>query len=162
MSDNPFWDFSLTHYAKAPVQRLCLRLQEQAGANVNIVLFTLWLASLERIFENDAVAGNTDLLNWHDGVIMPLRQARCAVKHCQAEQSALYEAVKEAELDAERFEQDMLCELLPLFNGVGSGTSVFDLAEKNLQAYLQTLPLAIGSADSYTKRLIDVVFQGNN
>ena len=115
MSDNPFWDFSLIHYAKAPVQRLCLRLQEQAGANVNIVLFTLWLASLERIFENDAVAGNTDLLNWHDGVIMPLRQARCAVKHCQAEQSALYEAVKEAELDAERFEQDMLCELLPEF-----------------------------------------------
>jgi len=158
VSSNPFWEFSLTHYAKAPVQKLCLQLQEQAGANVNVVLFTLWLARLERTFETDVVAGNTELLHWHEQVTVPLRQARGAIKHCHQQTSALYAAVKKAELDAERVEQDMLCELLPLFHRTENESPVRTLAEHNVQVYLRTLPLGAELLGSVVRRLVKAAF----
>ena len=93
MTNNPFWDFSLAHYAKQPVQQLCLQLQEQAGANVNVVLFTLWLAAENRAFDNTIVAEHSELQSWHEQVILPLRQARCAVKRSR-QSASLYGTVK--------------------------------------------------------------------
>ena len=40
-----FWDYSLKTYNRPHVGKACLRLQEEAGADVNLVLLCLWLAA---------------------------------------------------------------------------------------------------------------------
>jgi len=157
MSANPFWDFSLKHYAKTAVQQQCLQLQEDAGANVNVVLFALWLAAEKRLFDHDLVLHHAELLHWHDQVIVPLRQARCAVKQSGVSDS-LYEAVKKSELDAERVEQDILYALLPQFAEASGELSFQQLAEWNVKAYLRMLPLAEERIDQNAEKLVTEVF----
>lgn len=157
MSSNPLWDFSLTHYAKTPVQQQCLQLQGEAGANVNLVLLALWLAAEKRLFAPALVMQHADFLYWHEQVVVPLRQARCAVK--QSGQSAeLYAVVKKSELDAERVEQDILYALLPQFAEASGELSLVQLAEWNVRAYLQVLPLAESQIDHHLVPLIAKVF----
>jgi len=154
---NPFWDFSLKHYTKVAVQKQCLLLQDQAGANVNIVLFTLWLAVEKRLFDHDLVLHHAELLHWHDQVVLPLRQARFGVKQSGLNNN-LYEAVKTSELDAERVEQDILYSLLPQFAEASKELSLEQLAEWNVKAYLQVLPLTDEAATRSLERLIGDVF----
>jgi len=153
MSVNPFWDFSLRHYAKAPVQQQCLRLQDEAGANVNLVLFALWLAAEKRLFDHDLVLHHAELLYWHEQVIVPLRQARCAVKQSGLSDD-LYEAVKKSELDAERVEQDILYSLLPQFAEATGELSLSQLAAWNVRAYLQVLPLEDELVNIHSEKLV--------
>ncbi|MEH6357937.1 MAG: TIGR02444 family protein [Pseudomonadales bacterium] len=157
MSVNPFWDFSLQHYAKAPVQEQCLQLQDQVGANVNVVLFTLWLASEKRLFDHGLVLAHAELLYWHEQVIVPLRQARFGVKQSGLS-DALYEMVKKSELDAERVEQDILYSLLPQFAEASGELSLEQLAQWNLRAYLQVLPLAESLVEDCSEQLVAEIF----
>lgn len=158
VSSNPFWDFSLIHYAKAPVQQQCLQLQEEAGANVNIVLFTLWLAVENHLFDHDLVVRHAELLCWHEQVIVPLRQARFGVKQTGLNEG-LYEAVKQSELDAERVEQDILYSLLPQFAVASGELSLQQLAMWNLRAYLQMLPLADELVNQHAEQLVAAIFE---
>jgi len=157
MSSNPFWDFSLKHYAKAPVRQQCLQLQEEAGANVNVVLFALWLASENRLFDHDLVLHHAEFLCWHEQVIVPLRQARFGVKQSGLSES-LYEVVKQSELDAERVEQDILYSLLQQFAEASGELSLQQLAQWNVRAYLQILPLADELVDQNIEKLVGDVF----
>ena len=45
---SPFWQFSLAFYRQPGVADACIRLQEEAGVDVNLLLFLLWQASLKR------------------------------------------------------------------------------------------------------------------
>jgi uncharacterized protein (TIGR02444 family) len=161
MSTNPFWDFSLRHYAKTIVQEQCLQLQNEADANVNVVLFTLWLAVEQRLFSHDLVVHNTELLCWHEQVVVPLRQARCGVKQSNLS-DALYATVKSAELNAERVEQDILYALLAQFGEASAELSLQQLAQSNLAAYLQMLSLDDGVVAQYLEALVGEVFGGIN
>jgi len=157
MSANPFWDFSLKHYAKAAVQQQCLQLQEEAGANVNVVLFALWLAAEKRLFDHDLVLHHAELLHWHDQVIVPMRQARCGVRQSGLSEN-LYETVKKSELDAERVEQDILYSLLPQFAEASGELSLQQLAQWNVRAYLQILPLAEEVVSQHSEKFVAEVF----
>lgn len=147
----------MRHYAKLSVQQQCLQLQEEAGANVNIVLFALWLASENRLFDHDFVLRHAELLHWHEQVIVPLRQARFGVKQSGLNED-LYEAVKKSELDAERVEQDILYALLPQFAEASGELTLGQLAVWNLRAYLQVLPLADELVEQNIERLVSEVF----
>jgi len=157
MSANPFWAFSLLHYANAPVQQQCLQLQYEAGANVNIVLFALWLAAENRLFDHDLVLHHAELLYWHEQVIVPLRQARCAIKQSGLDNN-LYEAVKKSELDAERVEQNILYSLSPQFPEASGELSLQQLTQWNVRAYLQVLPLTDEVVDTHSEKLVARVF----
>ena len=157
MSVNPFWDFSLQHYAKTPAQRHCLQLQEEAGANVNVVLLTLWLATQKRLFDHNLVLHHAELLHWHEQVIVPLRQARFGVRQSGLSKR-LYQTVKQSELDAERVEQDILYSLLPEFAEASDELTLLELADWNLRAYLKLLPLAAELVGSASEQLVGDVF----
>jgi len=45
-SGNPFWDFSLAVYRRPGVAAACLRLQDEAGVDVNLLLYFCWLATV--------------------------------------------------------------------------------------------------------------------
>lgn len=109
---HPFWDFSVTLYAKPGVAPACLDLQERHGIDVNALMFCLWLGasgrgpapreSLEAAF--DAVGP------WHEAVVRTLRPLRRRLKPGFAPidpalVQGLRARIQKVEIDAEHVEQ---------------------------------------------------------
>lgn len=113
-----FWDFSLRVYAQQGVQEECLTLQERLALDVNLLLFAayagakLGLALTER--DLSELISATE--QWHVAVVRRLRATRTAMKKWSEDSgdplapsaATLRLAVKKAELDAERIEQERL------------------------------------------------------
>ena len=53
---SPFWRFSLAFYRLPAVADACIALQEQAGVDVNLLLFLLWQATRGRELSQTEVA----------------------------------------------------------------------------------------------------------
>jgi uncharacterized protein (TIGR02444 family) len=108
--DNPFWRYSLRLYREPGIADICLQLQERSGVDVNVLLFVLWLAQEGRATgERDFHAIEEATARWRDETIRPLRAVRSRLKRpeilADTERSALRDAVKTIELQAERIEQ---------------------------------------------------------
>lgn len=107
------WHFSLDRYGRKGVPPLCLALQEETGADVNLLLCGLWLGSERRLL-TDAQANslNTIVAPWHNQVVRPLRAVRKRLKGwdvCPIEpREGLRAQIQQQEIEAERLEQDML------------------------------------------------------
>ena len=145
MNQSPtLWQFALGFYACGSVPSACLQLQEEAGADVAIVLFLLFAASrgqeiaAEKIHVIDA-----DMSSWRSGVIANLRRARRALKACvEPSAKSLREAVKNAELEAERLQLIRLEKYLDDVSQRSREESFEDvgrLALRNLQGYCAIL-----------------------
>jgi uncharacterized protein (TIGR02444 family) len=94
-----FWRWSLVTYPK--VEHILLDLQDRYGADVNLVLFCLWIGELTP----EAVArAEAAVRPWRQEVVVPLRKIRRALKQ-EREAGTLREHVKAAELEAERLAQ---------------------------------------------------------
>jgi uncharacterized protein (TIGR02444 family) len=113
-ANSPFWDFSLAFYARPGVAEECLALQERHDADVNVVLYLLFLARHGRLLEERDVARLQALAEpWRQTVVLPLRALRRALKapvgvfEPQATAS-LRNEVKRIELAAERLQQETL------------------------------------------------------
>ena len=100
------WDFSSTLYARPGVAELCLRLQDDWGADVCLLLAALWLeqrgaaASPERVAQLETLAQP-----WQSTVTIPLRTLRRAWKGAAASDADLTELrskLATLELQAER------------------------------------------------------------
>jgi uncharacterized protein (TIGR02444 family) len=110
---SPFWRFSLAIYARPEVARACLELQDTCGADVNLLLFLLWLALSGRTPSADTVGALDDKVReWREAVIAPLRTLRRALKQGTPIAPDMAEPlriqVKALELEAERLQQETL------------------------------------------------------
>jgi uncharacterized protein (TIGR02444 family) len=145
-SDNPFWDFSLALYRRPGVAEACLRLQDDAGVDVNLLLYFCWLATVRGTALDDSEIGKavegTDA--WRARVVRPLREIRRSMKggvEGMAPESAesLRSEVKRIELQSERLQQDLL------FRMAGSGARAIGgpgarrRAEENIARYLKLI-----------------------
>lgn len=106
-----FWAWSLEIYARPGVAEACLALQDQRGADVNLLLLGLWLATRGRTLPPEtaaALAGQA--ATWQREVVRPLREVRRGLKRREADPAvaALRRAVAAAELEAERLLQGEL------------------------------------------------------
>ena len=54
--ESPFWRFSLRFYSRPGVASACLALQDEAGADVNVMLFLLFLAEHKRQVTKEDIA----------------------------------------------------------------------------------------------------------
>ena len=160
MAENPFWDFSLRHYVNPSVQALCLQLQDEIQANVNLLLFALWLAEQRRVFDVSLINAHSPFLSWREQVVLPLRQSRVAAKQLQG-RNAAYEALKKCELQVERVEQDLLFDLGQTLPIAGPAYSGEQLVNENLMGYLATLPLTVAQREQIASQLVDAVFPSN-
>lgn len=112
-----FWTWSLAVYARTGVGEALITLQDQAGLNVNILLWLAW--------RNDVGAPTGEALirramaacePIEAGIIAPLRQARrYAGAHFRDD--ALYTELKHAELAGERLQQSRLAAISPFEAG---------------------------------------------
>ena len=113
-SASGFWLFSLALYGREGVQKSCLQLQDEFEADVNLLLWCCWLA-----WDRGYIVSDTDLEDadgrvtvWRETVLKPLRQARRAAKGSDD----CYQALKQAELDAECHAQGLIHDGLGIEN----------------------------------------------
>ncbi|MGD8327107.1 MAG: TIGR02444 family protein [Sphingomonadales bacterium] len=101
-----FWLFSLALYGQGDVQDACLRLQNEHGADVNLLLWCCWMAwDHGLIVEPPQIeAANARVKDWRENILKPLRTVRAAAKG----EPESYEALKNAELIAERHAQALI------------------------------------------------------
>jgi uncharacterized protein (TIGR02444 family) len=109
-----FWDFSLAFYALPGIAPAFLQLQDESGADVNVLLFLLFLARAGRQL-SDADVMDIDALAapWRSSVIVPLREVRRRLKaplgvFDTAASASLRTEVQRTELAAEQLQQQTL------------------------------------------------------
>ena len=143
-----FWHWSLAFYRDPTVAEACLTLQDQHGADVNVVLVLLWQASLGAapFAAGEVAALDAAIADWRAEVIVPLRSLRRALKG--RGEDAVRQPVATAELAAERSAQGRLVQALPPFRQ-GEG-SVRERAAESLRCYA---PGVAGSAEALLDRL---------
>jgi uncharacterized protein (TIGR02444 family) len=145
-SDNPFWDFSLAVYRKPGVAEACLRLQDGAGADVNLLLYFCWLATVRdaALAEDDIRAAVDATDAWRAHVVQPLRAIRRWLKggaEGMAPESAesLRADVKRIELASERLQQDLLFRRTGPCAQAAGGPGARARAEENIACYLKLI-----------------------
>jgi uncharacterized protein (TIGR02444 family) len=138
---SPFWRFSLQFYRQPGVAQACIELQEEAGADVNLLLFLLWhAAQRRRLSARDVELLEQKIAAWRNLTVIPLRAVRRALKSPPGlveagTAEAFRTRIKAVELEAERLQQeamyDLVCDSL-----LGEAVpSIADAARANVAAY---------------------------
>jgi uncharacterized protein (TIGR02444 family) len=139
---SPFWRFSLQFYRLPKVADACIALQEEAGVDVNLLLFLLWHAQQGRSLASAEVAAlDARIAPWRDATVIPLRVVRRALRSPPAlvappPAEAFRNRIKAVELEAERLQQEAMYALAPL------GTEAAEpgvAARANIEAYEEAL-----------------------
>jgi uncharacterized protein (TIGR02444 family) len=138
---SPFWRFSLRFYRQPQVADACIALQEEAGVDVNLLLFLLWHARRKRAFSAAEVEGLERRVGpWRTMTVVPLRALRRALKAPPAlveggAAEAFRTRIKAVELEAERLQQEAMYELAR-GSPLGADAASPDLAARaNITAY---------------------------
>ena len=138
--ESAFWRFSLRFYGRPGVADACLSLQDKAGADVNLLLFLLFLAGRKRQLGADEISRlDAAVSQWRESVVKPLRALRRGLKPgIEFIPGTVIETfraqIKRLELESEQIEQHRLEE----FAGSDAGSptdSRMDAAQSNVAAY---------------------------
>jgi len=114
---SPFWRFSLRFYREPKVAEACIALQEEAGIDVNLLLFLLWHATHAHALTAAEVASLEARIGaWREMTVVPLRAVRRALKTppalVEGGAAELFRTrIKSAELEAERLQQEAMFDL---------------------------------------------------
>jgi uncharacterized protein (TIGR02444 family) len=140
-SGSPFWRFSLQLYRQPGVAQACIALQEDSGADVNLLLFLLWhAAQRRRLAAADIAALEQRIAPWREASVIPLRAVRRALKTPPAlvEASAaegFRTRIKAVELEAERLQQEAMYALVRGGLLGEAAPSAAEAARANTRAY---------------------------
>ena len=144
----PFWRFSTRVYRLPRVSELLLRLQDDAGFDVNLVLFGIYASTRVQARLAPAIVAQAAEMSqtWTFPVVRPIRQARRALQSnemgANAERESIHTRLKKLELDAERLFQAELAALLPRKGEVDVPNP--DVAENNILALETAIGALIG------------------
>ena len=139
------WRFSLEFYRRPGVADACIALQDEAGVDVNVMLYLLYLAARGRQVHADEMARIEAVTAvWRDAVVVPLREIRRKLKAPLGEfeptvTSSLRDDVKRIELSAERIEQQALESLIALDAAQPDINERLAYARANMAAYADRL-----------------------
>lgn len=137
------WDFAVRTYARKGIAEHCLRLQDEHGLDVDVVLAALWLAARGRAWDEATLTAALDATETARLRLQGIRSLRRAIgsdRELDPAWQATYERLKEAELAAERVELDLLEAALAEVAPAASDTAPSELALASLRAYAARLP----------------------
>ena len=140
-SGSPFWRFSLQFYRQPGVAEACIELQEQAGADVNLLLFLLWHAAQQRgLADAEIERLEQTIAPWRDRAVVPLRAIRRALKSppglVEPGAAELFRTrIKAVELEAERLQQEAMYDLVRAGLLGEAAPSIEEAARANVAAY---------------------------
>jgi uncharacterized protein (TIGR02444 family) len=144
---NPFWTFSLALYAQPGVESACLSLQDEHGFDVNLLLYACFAASRGvALSSGELEAADAEIASWRDGIIRPLRELRRQAGEHFREDGAR-KALLEAELAAERVQQDRLWAVFQ--RSTGESTGVAGCLRENLSRLAEINRVLPGALDSF-------------
>ena len=138
---SPFWRFSLRFYREPKVADACIALQEEAGIDVNLLLFLLWHATHAQALTAAEVASLEGRIGaWREMTVVPLRALRRALKAppalVEAGTAELFRSkIKSVELEAERLQQEAMYDLARETLLGRPASSPEDAARGNVAAY---------------------------
>lgn len=147
---SPFWTFSLAFYRQPDVAEACLSCQDEAGADVNLILFMLWQAGRGiRLDTSDVAAIDARVAPWRTQVVEPLRTIRRLLKVSPllAGGEDYRERIKRLELEAERLLQEALFAEPPAGSLMGDIPAA---ARNNIDAYQAASGLTLPAASVAT------------
>jgi uncharacterized protein (TIGR02444 family) len=147
--DEALWRFSTAFYARAGVAEALIRLQDNAGFDVNLMLFALWfgLSGRNRFTAAKLAAADRAAGPIRGDLVEPLRALRRRLRsNPDADIQRLREEIKRLELAAERILQNRLARLAGMPVPYRDPGSRLAAAEANLALYLG--PEAAGSAEA--------------
>jgi uncharacterized protein (TIGR02444 family) len=145
-----FWEFSLAYYSRERVSAACLSLQNRRGADVNILLFCCWLATLGVKVEQAGLhAAIAAVEAWRRDVLEPLRSARRAVADQfpeigKSDRQSIKHGLLSVELECERVAQEKIALAATAIVPVEDGSTALQLASAALEIYLD---LVVGEPD---------------
>jgi uncharacterized protein (TIGR02444 family) len=115
------WAFALHIYARPGVADACLRLQNEAGVDVMMLLMTVFAAVRHRVLLTPSEIRELDEVcrPWREQIVQPLRAIRGRLKTGplpapDSTTEPFRSTIKAAELAAERLQNRLLAEYLPL------------------------------------------------
>ena len=115
------WAFALAVYARPGVADACLRLQNEAGVDVMLLLMATFAAVRHRLLltPDEIKALDEACRLWREQIVGPLRSIRSGLKSGpspapSSETEPFRSQVKALELAAEKLENQLLAESLPL------------------------------------------------
>ncbi len=124
--DGPHWRYAVTLYGRRGVQEACLKLQDEGGVDVVLLLAVLFAIHEGRNIDGRIPEADAAIAAWRDAVIGPLRAIRRKMKVLPSTGpvgaiDGLRARVKAAELDAEQIEAAMLARWIDRHTSVRSG-----------------------------------------
>ena len=143
--ETQLWRFSLFFYGEPHIANACLELQDETGADVNLLLFLLWQATLgRRLSEQELRDLESCIAPWRNAAVMPLRGIRRALKGIPAPIGSdlvqtFRSKVKALELEAEQVQQAVMYQLAQTFLSREERYPVQEAACASLRAYEQLL-----------------------
>lgn len=164
--DSKLWDFSVQTYSLPEVQDICLSLQDDFNANINIIMYCLWTAEQNiKISQDNVTALVQSTQPWQDTILKPLRDVRKMIKdHIIAMPVELLDQtvsnLGEMELNAEHMSQMAIEKIIDL-NQASEEISVIECATLNLSLYLKQLE-SISSVSDFSVplgQLLSAVYQ---
>jgi uncharacterized protein (TIGR02444 family) len=172
---NPFWDFVTWAYKREGVEKACLALQNRLNADVNIILFCLWLSFRGAGTSNLANYLGTALKisrDWQRNLVEPVRTARQNLKDVLETGSfaenekpaaeALRERIKQCELDLEHMQTLALYALVTTGDDKGvtrSPAEQKDDALNNLTVYFAASGIKLDPlAQTHVMRILTNIF----
>lgn len=147
---NELWDFASGCYRQPGVAETCLRWQDTAGADINMLLTAAWLAARKQHWQRSQVIELIALsAEWRSQCLLPLRAVRRYLR--DSGDTHLYARIKEAELNAEAYQLRLLEQAMPpaIAGETASGGTHAETLEWNLRLYAEQLAdaRAIGDFD---------------
>ncbi len=145
-----FWRFSLAFYARPGTASALLALQDDAGCDVNRLLFAMWCGAARghRLAPAELAAAEAAMAGASAASVAPLRQLRRRLRSDPAEDAqALGRRIGAVELAAERRVQYRLAAAVPPPDRPAPDR--FDAATENLNL---ALGIAMASAPAATLR----------
>lgn len=142
-----FWDFSIRVYRSKKLADACLSLQDESGADVNLLLFCCWAAAANVELDGDTFQKALQFSRfWTTDVVRPLRKVRTTMKRSdrkaktvQAEfYNELRESIKAVELRAEKLQQQELQAMIGTTAPQSDATGPLSSAVSNLCRYCES------------------------
>ena len=161
-----FWDFSVRTYRSDGVPEACLSLQNDHGADVNMLLYCCWIGVHSGPFTTELFASASRFSrHWAEHVVVPLRSARTWMKHtgctngqvANEECMALRDEIKSVEFASEKLQQDAL-DSLAVINQTASSDhdQVFEDVTANLTLYAESAGIDI--SDDVMQKFSIIIF----
>lgn len=109
LSQSVFWDYAVNLYGKTGVTDVCLKLQDELGLNVNLILLLCYAEQHRLQISSKQLKQLVQCVDkWHREYTKPLRRIR---RDLALEDSATVEAKRaifDAEIELEKAEQKLL------------------------------------------------------